>query len=92
LRSRYYLPDLDQYYAGCVIGGTGAFQVPARDFKDFARAIKKKLILEIAGLMPLPRARFLRANAKPPVGPGYRLGCNIGEQRRYRAWGDPDDP
>ncbi len=96
LRSRYYLPDLDKYYVGCVIGGTGAFQVPARDFKDFARAIKKKLILEIAGLMPrshpATRARFLRANAKPPVGPGYRLGCDIGERLRYRAWGDPDDP
>ncbi|MDH3240339.1 MAG: DUF1194 domain-containing protein [Alphaproteobacteria bacterium] len=96
LRSRYYLPDLDKYYAGCVIGGTGAFQVPARDFKDFARAIKKKLILEIAGLMPRPlpatSARFLRANAKPPVGPGYHLGCDVGERRRYRAWGDLDNP
>lgn len=96
LRSRYYLPDLDKYYAGCVIGGTGAFQVPARDFKDFARAIKKKLILEIAGLgaiNPLNRRpRILKANAAPPVGGGFRLGCDIGEKLRYRAWQDPDDP
>jgi hypothetical protein len=96
LRSRYYLPDLDQYYAGCVIGGTGAFQVPARDFKDFARAIKKKLILEIAGLTPNQHPAktrlLLRASAKPPVGPGYRLGCDVGERRRYRAWTGSDDP
>lgn len=50
--SRYNLPDLDNYYRGCVIGGPGAFLVVARDFKDFARAIRKKLILEIAGGVP----------------------------------------
>ncbi|MDX1483334.1 MAG: DUF1194 domain-containing protein [Alphaproteobacteria bacterium] len=99
-RSRYYLPDLDKYYAGCVIGGSGAFQVPARDFKDFARAIKKKLILEIAGLAPpadQPGPRLIRAASKaatrpPMAGPGYRLGCDIGEKMRYRAWGGIDDP
>ncbi len=96
LRSRYYLPDLDQYYAGCVIGGAGAFQVPARDFKDFARAIKKKLILEIAGLAPPPaplrQGRVIKAATAPPVGPGYRLGCDIGEKQRYRSWREPDSP
>ena len=100
--SRYYLPDLDQYYQGCVIGGPGAFQVPARNFRDFARAIKKKLILEIAGWSPAPRhadrppggVRFASTAvlvAAPPAGPGYRLGCDIGERMRVRAWGD-DDP
>lgn len=94
--SRYYLPDLDKYYEGCVIGGTGAFIVPARNFKDFARAIKKKLILEIAGLSP-PRTPshsplLLKAKTPPPVGAGYRLGCDIGERMRYRAWGEFDGP
>jgi hypothetical protein len=99
-RSRYYLPDLDQYYAGCVIGGNGAFQVPARNFRDFARAIKKKLILEIAGRMPRPTApghppiiRAATASPSPPAaGPGFRLGCDIGERIRQRTWGDFDDP
>ncbi len=100
-RSRYYLPDLDKYYAGCVIGGNGAFQVPARNFRDFARAIKKKLILEVAGATPhrgAPgRPRIIKAasalGAPPPaVGPGYRLGCDIGERMRNRAWGEYDDP
>lgn len=39
--SRFSLPDLDQYYRGCVIGGPGAFLVVARNFQDFARAIRK---------------------------------------------------
>jgi hypothetical protein len=42
-------PDIDQYYAENVIGGPGAFMVPARDFAAFAEAIHKKLILEMAG-------------------------------------------
>lgn len=98
-RSRYYLPDLDKYYFGCVIGGPGAFHVAARDFKDFARAIKKKLILEIAGRMPRPaplgHPRVIKAAAPtplPPAGPGYHLGCDIGERMRNRAWGGDDDP
>ncbi|WP_162914725.1 DUF1194 domain-containing protein [Desertibaculum subflavum] len=42
-------PDIDAYYAENVIGGPGAFVVPARDFASFAEAIHKKLILEMAG-------------------------------------------
>lgn len=42
-------PDIDAYYAENVIGGPGAFMVPARDFAAFAEAIHKKLILEMAG-------------------------------------------
>ena len=63
--SRYYLADLDLYYRGCVIGGPGAFLVVAKNFADFARAIRRKLILEIAGLTPdggqVPRAMLVRA-------------------------------
>ena len=67
--SRYNLPDLDNYYRGCVIGGPGAFLVVARDFKDFARAIRKKLILEIAGLPPtVTRLRYRRAHARRLLG------------------------
>jgi hypothetical protein len=37
---------------GCVIGERGVFLVVARNFKDFARAIRRKLMMEIAGKMP----------------------------------------
>jgi hypothetical protein len=41
-------PDIDQFYAANVIGGPGAFLIPAQDFSAFADAIRQKLILEIA--------------------------------------------
>lgn len=46
------MPDLDKYYLACVIGGTGAFMVVALDFDDFARAVRRKLVLEIADRTP----------------------------------------
>jgi hypothetical protein len=48
-------PMLDLYYADHVIGGPDAFVVPARDYDDFARAIRLKLLKEIRGA-PLARA------------------------------------
>jgi Protein of unknown function (DUF1194) len=41
-------PDLDRYYFDNVIGGPGAFMVPARNYDTFAEAILKKLITEVA--------------------------------------------
>jgi len=46
------MPDYDHYFADCVIGGANAFMVIADDYQDFARAIKKKLIFEVAGRVP----------------------------------------
>ena len=43
-------PDLDKYYFNNVIGGPGSFIVPADSYENFARAISRKLILEIASL------------------------------------------
>jgi hypothetical protein len=45
-------PDLDRYYHDNVIGGPGAFMVPARNYDTFADAILKKLITEVAGATP----------------------------------------
>lgn len=42
--------DLAEHYRDEVIGGPGAFMVPAKDFNDFADAVRRKLILEISGL------------------------------------------
>jgi hypothetical protein len=53
-------PDLDRYYYDNVIGGPGAFMVPAKNYDTFADAILKKLITEIAGVRPktLTELRF----------------------------------
>lgn len=41
-------PQLDRYYQDNVIGGPGAFVIPAKDFGSFAQAILDKLIREVA--------------------------------------------
>ena len=70
------MPDLDLYYRDCVIGGRSAFMVVADTFADFARAIRRKLILEIAGRTPgrpASRVRRVAARRAPP--------CDAGERR-----------
>jgi hypothetical protein len=47
-RPRY--ENLEQAYADRVIGGPGAFVVTAEGRDSFAQAVRRKLILEIAGL------------------------------------------
>ena len=49
---RYSIANLDVYYENCVIGGPGAFLIPVHDMSQLALAIRRKLILEIAGLPP----------------------------------------
>ncbi len=44
-----YFPNLDKYYAGCVTGGRGAFVVVVKSYRDYAIAMRRKLILEISG-------------------------------------------
>jgi hypothetical protein len=43
---------LDGYYRDQVIGGPGAFVVPADDFASFGQAVRRKLILVVAGGSP----------------------------------------
>lgn len=72
--------NLDDYYRECVIGGANAFMVPVRDRDGFADAIRKKLVLEIAGLEPLHMG-LRRANVGAPV------DCLIGEKLwQQRDW------
>ncbi|MGH6895728.1 MAG: DUF1194 domain-containing protein [Geminicoccaceae bacterium] len=54
-------PSLDLYYAEHVIGGPGAFIVTARDYADFAHAIRLKLLREIRGA---PLAEAERGNLR----------------------------
>jgi hypothetical protein len=42
-------PGLDEYYRRNVIGGPGAFVVVARDLDAFAKAVLRKLLVEVAG-------------------------------------------
>ena len=80
------MPNLDLYYRDCVIGGPGAFLVVANSFEDFAIAIRRKLILEIAGISPPDRRpggvrpvsvhRSMTQRLAPP--------CTAGE-RRWRG-------
>ncbi len=40
--------DLDKYYLHCVTGGPRSFVEVARNFEDFPRAVRKKLLQEVA--------------------------------------------
>ena len=94
--ARYNIPNLDLYYRDCVIGGPAAFIVAAEGFDSFASAIRRKLILEIAGLTPLQgpeelaresatprlhRAQY-SGQTEPPLSGSERVAppCDIGEQ------------
>lgn len=96
------LKDLDEYYIHCVVGGTGAFIVVAHGFDAFAEAIRRKLILEIAGVMPSGK-RVVAARPQPArrlfhlaasggsLTTSYPPGCDIGERRMWeflkgRGW------
>ena len=85
LASMIDLPELDVYYEDCVIGGPGAFLVPVRERHQFADAIRNKLILEVAGVMPRKNA-FAEQLVQPAVSPP-RVSCTIGEQMWQRRWG-----
>lgn len=75
--SYFDLPDLDLYYRDCVVGGPGAFVLSIRSKREFASAIRKKLLLEIAGQVPEPRARMWRAQAQANP---KKYDCLIGEK------------
>ncbi len=87
------VPDLDLYYVNCVIGGPGAFVVVANGVRDYASAILRKLILEIAGTTPPNRlATAPAAVSWPTLVATDRAGppCDAGE-RRFQRFIDDDD-
>lgn len=45
--------NLDIYYSNCVIGGPGAFMIPVNSWDQFPQAVRRKLVLELAGDMPI---------------------------------------
>ncbi len=60
-------PSLDRYYYDNVIGGPGAFVIPAENYDTFADAILKKLISEIAG-KPDESIRSIASDKEPSHG------------------------
>ena len=54
---------LNLYYEHCVIGGPDAFVIGIDDLAQFERAIRRKLVLEIAGMPPRPRLASYRLAA-----------------------------
>jgi hypothetical protein len=85
--SPYTLPDLDVYYRECVVGGPGSFVVAVDGFQSFAEAIRRKLVLEVAGLeprvVPVASDGVVPAQSRQKYAPE----CDIGE--RMRAFGFP---
>ena len=76
--------DLYLYYQNCVIGGPRAFIVVAKGFESFAIAIRRKLLIEIAGLDPaavIRPAAFLTGGATPWTGMLSRLGLVWSKRR-----------
>ena len=53
-------PYLDRYYEANVIGGPGSFMIAAASYEHFADAVRRKLILEIAGTEARLLARAAR--------------------------------
>ena len=92
------IPNLDLYYEHCVVGGPGAFIVVAENFQAFATAVRRKLILEIAGAGRSRRSTFgVRGDPSPTVSGANNLqliaereipACDVGEQRWREFIGD----
>lgn len=74
------IDNLDYYYEDCVIGGPGSFVVSIKDRDKFKEAIRTKLLLEVAGLVP--DRPLVRVADKEP-----RVNCLIGEKIWQDRWG-----
>ncbi|MFN3685936.1 DUF1194 domain-containing protein [Salinarimonas sp.] len=75
--SAFDIPNLDEYYEDCVIGGPGAFMIPVRERNQLVEAIRTKIVLEIAGLRP-EKSLVQRASDR------RRVDCLVGE----RIWNE----
>jgi uncharacterized protein DUF1194 len=73
------IPNLDEYYEDCVIGGPGSFVIPIREREKFIEATRTKLVLEVAGRQPEPQI--------VPTASRARVSCTIGERMWQERWG-----
>jgi hypothetical protein len=61
----FEIHNVDDYYRDCVIGGLGAFMMAVREGRDFAEAIKAKIIREITNPSAVPTIQ--KTSAQPRV-------------------------
>ena len=79
------IENLDDYYRDCVIGGFGAFLIPVRSRDEFAVAIRRKLVQEIAGTYPDIRDARLLPAAMRLAQQDTGVDCLIGE-KVWQRW------
>lgn len=104
-REFYDIDHLDRYYKHCVIGGEAAFIAPVYDLKHLTATIRKKLVMEIAGLEVAPETAPIQFAETPSPGeeglqrvqlklPTEKTDCLIGEKvwGGGRGWGRPPGP
>lgn len=72
---RFHIDDLDDYYRYCVIGGPGSFVIPVTEWDEFPEAVRRKLVLELAGMA---ETRVYKAAFTGATPSGY--DCLIGEK------------
>jgi hypothetical protein len=72
---------LDDYYRDCVIGGPGSFVIAVTTLQDFAPAIRRKLVLEIAAAPPSDT----RVEPVQYVLPQSGADCLAGERSRAQG-------
>ncbi|WP_231710324.1 DUF1194 domain-containing protein [Roseibium limicola] len=90
--SSFSIPELDAYYRACVVGGPASFVVPVTDWEQFPEAVRRKLVLEIGGLMPDARSEgrpvmTVQYTARPAY--DCMIGEKIWQQRRQQFFLDP---
>jgi hypothetical protein len=77
----YDVKNLDRYYSDCVIGGPGAFMIPVNDWTQFPQAIRRKLVLELAGPEEAAHPPVILAQDRSAT------DCLVGEKMwRNRSW------
>jgi uncharacterized protein DUF1194 len=77
--------DLDKYYLHCVTGGPRSFVEVARNFEDFPRAVRKKLLQEVADLGP---RRDFDVGELAGLRDGTQLAQSGGSRRTVRGEDD----
>lgn len=74
------IENLDEYYQDCVVGGPGAFVVPVYSWQEFPAAVRRKLVMEIAGREPEPLIRRIAAVDNEMGDRAGGTDCMIGEK------------
>lgn len=82
------LEDLDLFFRDCVIGGPGAFLIAVTSWEQFAEAVRRKLVLEIADLR-LPGPAPAAGGVVPAQFAASGHDCMIGERMWNQRWTSP---